>query len=84
MYYVYVIKSLQDKKLYIGYTKDLKNRLIMHNNGNVKVTKTRRPFVLLFYEAFKNKKDAILDEKFFKTGYGREVLKDKIKFSEVG
>lgn len=84
MYYVYVIKSLKDGKLYVGYTDNLKDRIKRHNGGQVDSTKSRRPFRLVFYEAFKNKRDAITDEKFFKSGYGRKVLKEKISFSLLG
>ncbi len=81
MYYVYVLKSNVDENLYIGYTTNLKKRVQAHNQGLVPSTKTRRPLTLVFYEAFASKVDAELDEKFFKTGYGREVLKEKIKNS---
>ena len=81
MYYVYVLKSLKDNKLYVGKTKDLKRRFSEHNRGMVKSTKSRRPFELIFYEAFKSSSDAGRDELFFKTGYGREVLTEKLKNS---
>ena len=81
MYYVYVLKSVKDNKLYIGKTKNLKRRFKEHNNGQVPATKTRRPLKLIFYEAFLDSKDAGRDELFFKTGYGREVLKEKLKNS---
>ena len=80
MWYVYVIKSLKNERLYVGSTNDIKRRLKEHNDGiGGKYTKDNRPFKLVFYEAFLNKKDAMKDELFFKTGYGREVLKDKLK-----
>jgi len=80
MWYVYVIKSLKNERLYVGSTNDIKRRLKEHNDGvGGKYTKDNRPFKLVFYEAFLNKKDAMKDELFFKTGYGREVLKNKLK-----
>jgi putative endonuclease len=81
MFYVYVLRSKRDHQLYTGFTTDLKERFRKHNKGEVVVTKYRRPFYLVYYEAFKNKKDAIIGEKFYKTGYGREILSQKIKFS---
>ena len=66
--------------MYVGSTNDIKRRLKEHNDGvGGKYTKDNRPFKLVFYEAFLNKKDAMKDELFFKTGYGREVLKNKLK-----
>ena len=80
MWYVYVIKSLKNERLYVGSTNDIKRRLKEHNDGvGGKYTKDNRPFKWVFYEAFLNKKDAMKDELFFKTGYGREVLKTKLK-----
>ena len=80
MWYVYVIKSLKNERLYVGSTNDIKRRPKEHNDGvGGKYTKDNRPFKWVFYEAFLNKKDAMKDELFFKTGYGREVLKTKLK-----
>lgn len=78
MYYVYILKSKKDNKLYVGKTKDLRRRFSEHNSGRVISIKNRTPFKLLFYEAFKSKTDAGRDELFFKSGYGQEVIKDKL------
>src|SRR3989344_959255 len=58
MYYVYVLKSLKDKKLYVGSTNDLRRRLSEHNDGMVKSTKSRRLFKLCYYEAYASERDA--------------------------
>lgn len=58
MFYVYILKSLADRKLYIGSTDDLRRRLSEHNKGLSKSTKFRRPFELRYYEAFANERDA--------------------------
>ena len=66
----------------MGYTSNLENRLNKHNSKQGgSYTSKNAPFEILFYEAFKDKRDATKAEKFWKTGYGREVLKDKIKYS---
>jgi len=52
MYYVYILKSLKDRKLYSGYTADLKARLLEHNKGRAESTKHRIPFQLIYYEAY--------------------------------
>ncbi|PIV51725.1 hypothetical protein COS18_02170, partial [Candidatus Falkowbacteria bacterium CG02_land_8_20_14_3_00_36_14] len=38
-----------------------------------------KPFKLIFYETFTEKKDATAQKVFYKSGYGREVLKGKLK-----
>ena len=79
MYYTYVLLSLKDKKHYIGYTNDLKNRVKEHNNGQNESTKKRLPLKLIYYESCLNKFDALKREKYFKTGFGRRFLKERIK-----
>lgn len=80
MFYTYVLISLKNKRLYTGFTNDLKRRFKEHNEKRGgEYTSKSGPFELIFYEAYVNKKDAVAAEKFFKTGYGREVLKDKLK-----
>lgn len=80
MWYVYILQSLKSKHLYCGYTEDLKRRFNEHNQGlGGKYTHDNRPFKLIYYEAFLEKKDATAQEKFYKSGYGREVLKGKVK-----
>ncbi len=78
MFYTYVLRSVRDGKLYIGFTEDLKNRLIFHNQGKVESTKNRRPLQLVYYEACNNKDKALKREKYFKTGFGRNFLKNRI------
>ena len=77
-YYTYVLRSIKDEQLYIGFTNDLKNRIAMHNTGKVDATKSRRPLELVYYEACKEEKLALKREKYFKTGYGRRFLKERI------
>jgi len=82
MFYVYVIKSNKDNKLYIGYTNDLKRRIEEHRKGRSFSTKHRGPFSLIYYEAFKSQKDATAREKQlkkFKSSYGQ--LKKRIQNS---
>lgn len=84
MFYVYVLKSQTDNKLYIGRSKDLKRRLSEHNAGLSTATKNRRPFDLVYYEAYKSQKDAIIREnrlKQFKNGYTE--LKKRIENSLI-
>ncbi|HAI74222.1 MAG TPA: excinuclease ABC subunit C [Candidatus Moranbacteria bacterium] len=80
MYYVYVLYSQKDRKLYIGYSADLKTRIKQHLKGSVKITKNRLPLLLIYYEAFINEKAAREQELFYKTGQGRRVLKNRLKF----
>jgi len=75
MFYVYILKSETTKKSYIGYSTDLKKRLYEHNMKVTKSTKSGIPWKLIYYEAFENKVDALREEKFLKSGKGRERIK---------
>ncbi|MCR4329232.1 MAG: GIY-YIG nuclease family protein [Candidatus Roizmanbacteria bacterium] len=84
MYYTYVLISTKNKRLYVGSTDNLKRRIKEHNDGIGGVyTRINRPFTLLFYEAYISQLDAKKQEKFYKTGYGREVLRGKIESSLI-
>jgi putative endonuclease len=75
-WYVYVLFCLKSRNLNIGFTHDLKKRLIMHSSGNVRSTKYRLPVLLIHYEYFINEADAKAGEIFLKSGYGLSQLKN--------
>ena len=82
MFYVYVLKSSQDEELYIGSTNDLKRRVREHQNGESFSTKLRRPFELIYYEAYKNEHDARIREQALKLrGNARRFLKERMRGS---
>lgn len=78
-YYVYVLKSLKDNKLYIGFTTNLKKRLQEHARGDVKSTENRGYKKLIHYEYFINETDAKAREKFLKSGAGHEQIRQFLK-----
>ncbi len=80
MFYTYVLKSIKTGSRYIGSTDDLKRRIKEHNSGaGGTFTKNNKPFELIFYEAYTTYADAKKSERFYKTGYGREVLDSKLE-----
>lgn len=79
MYYVYILQSQKDKSLYIGYTNNLEKRFKEHNQGYSIATKYKRPYKLIYYEAFLNSKDAKSREKYLKSGWGWRSIKKLLK-----
>lgn len=75
MYYTYILFSEKLNKFYIGSTSDLRTRLKDHNDGKSVFTSQGKPWKLVYYEAFCEKQDALNEEKFLKTGQGREKRK---------
>jgi putative endonuclease len=74
MFYTYILKSIKDHGYYFGHCSDLDARLRTHNNGKVRSTKGRRPFIIHYFETFQTKSEAFKREMFFKTVLGRQWL----------
>ena len=79
MFYVYVLQSIKDKRFYTGSTIDLRKRFSEHQNKQVYSTKGRGPFILIYYEARLDIKDARVREKYLKTGMGKRYIKNRLK-----
>ena len=78
MWYVYILRSMTDKKLYIGSTNNISRRLTEHNSEKVDSTKCRIPFNLEAYIAVKDQAKAIELEQYLKTGSGKALLQKRI------
>ena len=76
-YYVYMLKSLEEKTVtYVGYTSDIKKRIKLHNLGKgAKFTRGRK-WKLIYKEKFNSKKEAISREYYIKKN---RFLRNKIK-----
>lgn len=78
--YVYIIQSKKDQRWYTGCTGDLRKRLSEHNSGKFPAwTKGRGPFEIIYFEAYRNKKDAFNREKQLKSGAGKNYVKKRIR-----
>jgi len=82
MHYVYTLCSTKDKNLYIGRTNNLRRRLAEHNDGKSFATTPRRPFTLVYYEAYVAKDDAERRESSLKLrGQARKHLMTRLAAS---
>jgi len=61
-----VIQNLKSFSIYYGFTSDLKRRLNEHNSDGSPFTKNKGKWQLVYYEAYKSKKDAQDREKMLK------------------
>lgn len=80
MFYTYILRSKKDGNLYTGFTPDLKRRVAQHNSGKVQSTKSRRPFVLIYYEACLVEQDARDRERYLKSGMGKRFIRNRLKY----
>ena len=75
MYFVYAIRSQKDGRIYVGLSSDVQRRLSEHNAGYVFSTKGFLPWKLIYKEKVMNRKEARKKEKYYKSGFGKELLK---------
>ena len=77
VYYVYMLQSKSIKPItYVGYTNNLKKRILLHNSGKgAKFTKGRK-WILIYKEKFNSKKEAISREYYIKNN---RLIRKKIK-----
>lgn len=78
-FYVYVLRSVIDDKLYIGYTNNLRKRIEEHNKGKSFATKPRLPLKLIYFEGCLDKEDAKRRENYLKTTQGRRFIGLRLK-----
>jgi len=81
MHYVYIPKSLKNGDIYVGQTSDLKNRYQRHNLGRIKSTKAYVPWQLIYYEAYRSKKDITRRERQLKEHKPKNDLVKQIENS---
>ena len=78
-YYIYILQSEKDGLFYTGYTKDLRERIKLHNEGKVASTKNRTPLKLIYFEGCLNQQDATHRENYLKSSWGKRYLKERMK-----
>ena len=76
-YYVYMLKLISRKSItYVGYTKDIKKRISLHNTGKgAKFTRGRK-WKLIYKEKYSSKNKAISREYYIKKN---RMLRNHIK-----
>lgn len=80
-FYMYVLHSLKDRQLYIGFTINLRRRIEEHQQGKNTSTSKKLPVKLIYAEAHLSEEDAKRREQYFKTGKGKAALKQMLRES---
>ncbi len=76
MFTVYILYSEKFRKTYVGLTSDLNARFKSHNELATKGWTIKfRPWKILHTEEFTTKREGRVREKWFKSGVGREYIK---------
>ncbi|MFZ2886453.1 MAG: GIY-YIG nuclease family protein [Minisyncoccia bacterium] len=75
MAWVYILKSVNERKTYVGNTTDIDRRLVEHNSGKNTFTKRYAPWVVVYKEEIVSLVDARMREKYLKSAAGRRFIK---------
>ncbi|MCK9578257.1 GIY-YIG nuclease family protein [bacterium] len=75
MFYCVYILRCSDNRIYIGCTKNVKDRMLRHQKGQIRFTSLRLPVELVSCVFFRDQYSAFSFEKYLKTGSGRAFLK---------
>ena len=79
MHCVYVLYSFKWNRLYIGETSDMISRFRSHNElGKKGFTLRYRPWVVIHVEFTETRAEALIREKFLKSGQGREWIRREV------
>lgn len=84
MFYVYVLKSINHYRFYVGMTTDVEKRLKEHNSGKTKSTKGYLPWLIVLVEEYPARLEARKREVYLKSGVGKEYIKQLWSRSSVG
>ena len=57
-YFVYILFSEKVNKYYVGSCQDIQDRLLRHNQGRSKFTKTGIPWTLVYSENYETRSEA--------------------------
>lgn len=75
MHYLYIIKSVNYPKTYVGITVNIVERLNSHNLGYSRFTRNYKPWKLIHSEKLSARIEVREREKYFKSATGRKKIK---------
>ncbi len=80
-YIVYALYFKESQRIYVGMTSDLERRVAEHKRGKTRSTKNRGSFEVKIIEKCDNRESARVREKYWKSGCGKETLKNIAEWS---
>ena len=80
MFWVYILKSINNSWFYVGMSSNPDMRLIQHNTGQVRSTKSRKPYIIIYRKEFKQVDVARDFEKYLKIRSNKETVLKKLGY----
>ncbi len=83
MFYAYIAKSCKTGKYYVGSCADIENRILGHNAGTTRSTKSGIPWKVIYSEGFESRSQAMKREKQIKSYHGGAAFKKLLASGEM-
>jgi len=81
-FFVYILFSPSRNRYYIGYTSSLNGRLEKHNQKHKGFTGGTDDWILVYFETFESKSEAMVREKKIKSWKSRAMVEELIRCSK--
>ena len=81
-FFTYILRSTKSGKYYVGQSENLKTRVVDHNKGKVKSTKSERPWELVYFESYNTRSKAYNREQEIKKMKSRKYIETLINKRE--
>ena len=78
MFTLYILYSKSLDSYYTGYTNSLERRLTEHNRKKGKYTDAGIPWLLVYSETYRTKKEAMLRERYIKSKKSRSYITELV------
>jgi putative endonuclease len=82
-YMLYILQSDRDGTFYIGHTACLAERLLRHNEGRSRYTRTKIPWSLVYKEEYATRSEAIKRERELKRKKSCDFIKHLVTASRL-
>ena len=82
-YFVYILHSLTKDKFYIGYTANLSERIIRHNQKSKGFTGSTNDWKLVYKEEFTSQSEALLREKQIKNWKSKSKIQELVQHNNI-
>ena len=82
-WFVYILKG-KNGYYYKGLTNNINKRLHQHELGQNNTTRQMRPLILIYVEICSTRQEARNIEKYFKTGSGRDLIRNELDLNSRG
>ncbi len=81
-FFVYILFSSTKEKFYIGFTSDIEQRILRHNQKSKGFTGNNNDWKIVYTETFSEKSEAIAREKQIKSWKSKSKIQELIKNKE--